>query len=176
MLTTLEYARAYVAAGLCVIPIRPDGSKAPALGSWKKYQSELPADADLALWFGDGRNGIAVICGAISGGLEVLDFDAPELFDAWTRKVETEAPGWLAKLPQVRTPEGGTHLYFRVPVPPGNDKLAKNKTGKKTLIETRGEGGYVLAPGSPPACHPTGRTYEHVGGPPITEAPMLESL
>src|SRR5207237_857955 len=37
-----------------------------------------------------------------------------------------------------------------------------------TLIETRGEGGYALAPGSPAACHPSGRTYDHIAGPPLT--------
>src|SRR5262249_11528498 len=36
-------------------------------------------------------------------------------------------------------------------------------------IETRGEGGYALAPGSPPACHETSRTYEHIAGPTLTQ-------
>src|SRR5262249_3640526 len=31
----------------------------------------------------------------------------------------------------------------------------------------------VLAPGCPPACHESGRTYQHVAGPPITETPVL---
>ncbi len=49
----------------------------------------------------------------------------------------------------------------------GNQKLARKlkvdaKTGslkEVTLIETKGEGGYVLAPPSPPECHPSGRSY-----------------
>ena len=60
---------------------------------------------------------------------------------------------------------------------PGNMKLAQEPgtdptTGKPkatTLIETRGEGGYALAPGSPPACHHTGRTWDHFAGPKLTE-------
>ena len=54
---------------------------------------------------------------------------------------------------------------------PGNQKLALGwrdevdaTTGeitrkKKTLIETRGEGGYALIPPSPPECHPAHREY-----------------
>jgi hypothetical protein len=36
---------------------------------------------------------------------------------------------------------------------------------ERTLIETRGEGGYALAPGCPAECHETKRLYEHACGP-----------
>src|SRR5262249_26533404 len=42
----------------------------------------------------------------------------------------------------------------------------------KTLIETRGEGGYVLTAGSPPACHPSGNTYRLISGD-LTAIPMI---
>jgi hypothetical protein len=69
-------------------------------------------------------------------------------------------PGVLEKCAQVRTPSGGLHIYFRHlagPVP-GNQKLARDPN-KKTLIETRGEGGYTIAPGSPASTHPSGEIY-----------------
>ena len=37
--------------------------------------------------------------------------------------------------------------------------------GKLTVIETRGEGGYCIAPGSPAECHETGNLYEHISAP-----------
>ena len=49
----------------------------------------------------------------------------------------------------------------------GNQKLAQRQgsDGKpKVLIETRGEGGYVLLPGSPPECHQLNRPYMLIQG------------
>ena len=40
---------------------------------------------------------------------------------------------------------------------------------QRTLIETRGEGGYAVAPGSPVDVHETGRPYEHFSGPPLDQ-------
>src|SRR5262245_15934517 len=59
-----DTARAYVDAGLSVIPIRLDGSKTPAV-KWKRYQTELPTDDDLASWFnpyGESKYGIGIVC------------------------------------------------------------------------------------------------------------------
>jgi hypothetical protein len=39
---------------------------------------------------------------------------------------------------------------------------------KCILIETRGEGGYTVAPGSPAACHPANRPYRFLSGSPST--------
>src|SRR5262249_50254551 len=40
-------------------------------------------------------------------------------------------------------------------------------------IETRGEGGYALAPGCPPDCHEKGRTYDHIAGPVLTALAVI---
>lgn len=186
----LETARAYVAAGLSVIPIRPDGAKRPdgmalpeevdevtgeVKHTWKPFQKRLATDAELTAWFADDTRGIAIVCGSVSGGLEVLDFDRGDLFEPWAKELEEKWPGLLAKLPQVLPPGGGRHVYYRVARPDPNTKLGESK-GRKTWIETRGEGGYVLAPGSPGACHPSGGNYVHFAGPPITETPIIEGL
>jgi hypothetical protein len=171
--TVLEIARAYAAAGLSVLPIRADGSKAPACASWKPYQRRRATAGELASWFAGDGPGIAIVCGAVSGNLEVLDFDDPGAFLRWEEGLEEKAPGLLRTLPQVATPGGGRHVYYRLPGPPeGNRKLLRG-AGAKAFIETRGEGGYVLAPGSPPACHPTGGLYRHIAGPPLTDIPQL---
>jgi putative DNA primase/helicase len=169
-LDPLTAALAYRAAGLAVIPIRRDGSKAPACGAWKRHQEQAADEAQLRRWFG-GANppGVAVICGDVSGGLECLDFDAEAeaVFPAWRDLVEAESPGLFARLSVARTPRGGYHVRYRCPgMPiPGNTKLATDLGKKAVLIETRGEGGYALAPGCPADCHLTGRLYEHHNGP-----------
>jgi hypothetical protein len=95
---------------------------------------------------------VAIVTGAVSGGLTVLDFDAPALFAPWVEQVQPQAPALVSTLPVVQTPSGGYHVYLRCAgVVQGNQKLAVDPArpgGKYTLIETRGEGGYVLAPPS----------------------------
>ena len=151
-------------AGLSTIPIKADGSKAPALSSWKAYQERLPDEGELRQWFGNGaRPGLALVGGKVSGNLEVMDFDAPELIAEWRALVEDAAPGLLEQLPQVETPSGGLHVFYRCAEIGGNSKLAQNAAGR-TLVETRAEGGYVVTAGSPAACHSSGKLYRLVNG------------
>ncbi|HJT79288.1 MAG TPA: bifunctional DNA primase/polymerase, partial [Gemmataceae bacterium] len=173
----LDAALAYRRAGLSVIPVRTDGSKQPAVAQWKRFQKDPPPENAIRAYWSEPR-GIAVVCGRVSGNAECIDFDRGDLFGPWCEVVEAQAPGLLSRLSVVRTPGGGNHVWYRCSgiTIPGNTKLAMElgtdpKTGRptrETLIETRGEGGYALAPGSPPACHPSGRTYEHVAGPSLT--------
>lgn len=182
----LDHARRYVALGISVLPIKPDGSKAPDASmlpdvqdpdtgkyrpTWLPYQQRLADEAELRRWLQDGLRGLAIICGAVSGGLEVLDFEKWQSFALWRQLVADESPALLHRLMIARTPGGGAHVYYRCAQVQGNQKLAweedPEKPGRKRiLIETRGEGGYVLAVGCPGSCHPTGRTYEHVEGTP----------
>jgi hypothetical protein len=164
-----EIAASYIESGLSVLPVRPDGSKAPDISEWKTYQHRFP-NADELVRF---RNtaGVAIIAGAVSGNLEIYDFDDAESFTAWAALVEEHlGHEFFASLPVVKTPRPGFHVYTRCNVIGGNAKLAQisiqdgRRQQIKTLIETRGEGGYVLAPGSPATCHETGRTYELVQG------------
>jgi putative DNA primase/helicase len=177
----LDKAQAYVAAELSVIPIRADTTKAPSV-EWKQFQQRPATANQLIRLFANGRYGIAILGGAVSGNLEILDFDrhARIIFPAWSELVEAEAPGLLPQLPVIRTPGYGRHVYYRcrdVTIP-GNTKLAMDPEAppkERVLIETRGEGGYVLAPGCPPACHLTGRIYEHVSGPDLCHVPTISA-
>lgn len=178
-------ASAYHNCGLSVIPIEPDGTKSPAIGSWKTYQKRLPTNDELHDWFQPDRSiaawGLAVIGGAVSGGLEILDIDSWKYVDPWMQLVEKAAPGLLDRLVLVQTPRPGLHVYFRSTASTGNQKLARvpvidKKTGErkpKAIIETRGERGYALAPPSPPECHPTGRCYEVLYGKDLTMIPTI---
>ena len=164
-------AASYQKAGLSVIPIRADGTKAPAINSWKPYQSKRPTLEETQDWFSQGDDGIAIVCGEVSGGLEVLDIDDASKFKPFELLVKNLAPGLWKKLTIVKTPNG-YHIYYRCAEVSGNQKLAQrngsNGDGRSVLIETRGEGGYVVGPGSPADCHSSGRAYRHLSGPPLT--------
>jgi putative DNA primase/helicase len=67
LLTALEFAN----EGICVVPVATDGSKRPAIASWKQYQETMPTTSELMTWFGSAE-GVGVICGKVSGNLEML--------------------------------------------------------------------------------------------------------
>lgn len=179
-MSVYDHAKRYVDAGLSVIPIATDGTKSPKL-KWEPYKTRLPSDAELQTWFTGRTAGIAIVGGAVSGNLERIDFDQPGLYDEWRElckackydKVEST-------LALVRTPRDPTcyHLYYRCEESvEGNLKLATGLVDSKpkAIIETRGEAGYTLAPGSPATCHETGREYECVRGD-LANLPILTAL
>ncbi|GAA4706496.1 phage/plasmid primase, P4 family [Streptomyces youssoufiensis] len=194
---TLAAALALHAAGCSVISVHADGSKRPR-GTWRHYQQARADEATLRRWFAEGHPGIGVITGSVSGGLEMLELEgravdegvleqladiasASGLAELWMRI----ATGWLE-----RSPSGGLHFHYRVSggAVPGNTKLASRparedeltqgerellathpgKVITRGLIETRGEGGFVVtAPSSGPV-HASGRPYEIIAGGPET--------
>ena len=68
-LSCAETARRCLVAGLSLVPIKLDGSKAP-LVAWKEFQKRLPTEAERAEWFRQVDYGIALICGAVSGNVD----------------------------------------------------------------------------------------------------------
>lgn len=163
----LAEAHRLLAAGRSVIPIRTDGTKAPCV-SWKPYQRRHPTAAEWRAWSHEyGFIGLALVAGRISGNLEILDFDAPELFEPYCAMIEELCPGLIARLPLMQTPTNGRHLSLRCTTIQGNLKLAcrAGADGRpEVCIETRGEGGYALIPPSPPACHPLRLSYQLLRG------------
>jgi hypothetical protein len=155
---TFEFAQAYLGAGFSVIPCLqghkwPAGHLLPEVDgnhTWSMFQERQPSLEELHAWFVTGdADAIAIIGGRVSGHLEILDFDAPKILKPWEALVNAHAPDLLSYLPLVQTPSGGWHVYYRALEIEGNQKLAVDPAREKpTLIETRGEGGYVLAPPS----------------------------
>lgn len=143
----LKAAQAYLDAGLCVLPaIRME--KRPAIGKWKQFQQRIPTSAELSSWSWD--DGLCIICGKVSGKLEIIDFDGGGVL----------LPAWLQSIPEdlrdrlviESTPSGGSHAIYQCDTSvSGNLKLAQRKTGDtvQTLIETRGEGGLFLCAPTP---------------------------
>lgn len=199
MSTTLrDAARELHDAGLCVIPIRADGEKAPSL-KWTPYKVNRSTPEEHDRWFRPGRDaGIAVVYGSVSGAVELLEFEGlairEGLLDEVTEIMQASGLGdiWAAIQSgwATESPSGGIHYRVRLdgaPVPP-NTKLAvrlaredeytpeerqrvaekPNSRIVRVLIETRGEGGYGLVEPSDGTVHPSGRPYVRIAGGPDT--------
>ena len=148
----------YLHSGFNVIPIVL-GQKNPALLSWDKYQQEKPTEETLRTWFPDNNRNVALVMGAVSGNCTALDIEkesaAEDLLSLLRDKGHQSLLEKLATTYCVRTPRGGRHYYFKSVTTYPSLKLAYDtptmedgKPKAKILIETRGEGGYVLAPPS----------------------------
>jgi hypothetical protein len=163
---TQEKAQELFADGFNLLPVALDGQKRPAsmalpLGQWKTLETNKISPYDIIRWYSSAPYGIGVICGNVSR-LLVLDCETAEVWqsilqDATATDLETLELINASTL--VQTPSGGFHLYLIMdePVPRGR-KLARRLCGK-VLVETRGQGHYVVSPGSPSSVHPLNMPY-----------------
>ncbi|HEX5119819.1 MAG TPA: phage/plasmid primase, P4 family [Pseudonocardiaceae bacterium] len=169
-------ALAWCTAGCSVVRVAVDGSKAP-LGAWKTAQHDAADEDTIRAWFDTGHPGLGVVCGAVSGGLEMLEIEgrATQNDPTLTRFLLALAEHGLAEVRDrifhgylEQSPSGGLHLYYRVADGPalGNVKLARRPTpdGPVPLIETRGEGGFVVVAPSHGNVHPTGAPWVALTG------------
>ena len=145
----LSEALAYAARGWAVFPVKP-GGKAPATRHGVKDATVDPAP--ISRWWHESPDAnIGVATGRISG-LYVIDLDGPVGVDNWEacQLVYGDAPTLMA------TTGKGLHLYYSVPF----ELDLRNTAGALGAhIDSRGTGGYVLAP---PSLHPNGARYEWV--------------
>ncbi len=143
----IAIAKIYLSRGLSVIPVWEN--KKPAMG-WKQFQSNRMAVEDVNLNFkGQDVTGIALICGQVSGNLEVIDVDVKHdasgtLWADLSGLIRDNLPDLWERFVIAQTVSGGYHIYYRCPKIEGNKKLAFNSENE-VIIETRGEGGYVCA-------------------------------
>lgn len=141
--STLDHALSLAKRGFRVFPLIP-GGKTPAFAGWK--EAATFDEQTIRDWFGGqffdcnvgvatGR-GILAVDADVKGGKRGLEsLEMIEMMGADLDFVVT-------------TPSGGRHAYFRVtdgqPVPNSVDRL-KDLPG----IDIRGDGGFVVAPGTP---------------------------
>ncbi len=171
LLTALEFAN----QGISVVPVATDGTKRPGIASWKQYQETRPTTAELMTWFADAQ-GVGVICGKVSGNLEMLELEGRAVADKMHLDLKEMANN--AGLADVwdrinngyveMTPSGGIHWLYRIDGEvPGNTKLAR-RPGENgsidVLAETRGEGGFVIVAPTNGTCHPSGGAWTMLVG------------
>ncbi len=149
----------YIKAGLSIIPTTQD--KLPYFkllpqSKWDHYKTHLPSLDDARLW-SQNATAYAVVCGVVSGNLEVIDIDnhkenASSIYEEYKDIILSHFPEIWDKLFIETSQSGGYHLIYRHSnKPEGSRKLAMQLIdGKRdTLIETKGEGGYVIVYPSP---------------------------
>ena len=164
-----------------LIPIRADGTKRPRI-EWNSYIQVGARREEVFNWFRTPA-GIGVICGKVSGNLEMLELEGRACNgDVLDRIVEACGEDvtflWLLNEGYCEwTPSGGLHFLYRVSdhEVPGNTKVARRPASEeelaekptdkiKVLAETRGEGGYVVVAPSGGTVHATGDSWSVAAG------------
>ena len=160
--------------GLCVIPVprprvgaasgTPGDGKVPVL-AWKPYQERLPTEAEIAQWFGAEPMNLAIITGKVSD-VVVVDADSPEALRWVVRR--------LPYTPWQTQTARGWHCFYRHPGSHVRNRARVETDGGKLAIDVRGEGGFVIGPGS---VHATGALYVEAGdwSVPRDRLPLFES-
>jgi hypothetical protein len=124
-----------------IFPAGPD--KAPLIAGW---QTKATRDFHtISQWQANGAQAWGIPCGAVNG-LFVIDLDLNKETGEPVGEASLKAlPRYAALLDRanVYTPSGGRHIYCQHF---DGGRNTANKIGPK--IDTRGEGGYVVAPGS----------------------------
>jgi hypothetical protein len=148
-MTPLEQALSLCRRGLSVIPVpRPDAThdgKRPVI-PWKEYQQRRPTEAEIRRWF-VGPSNLAIITGTVSG-VVVVDVDSADAI-AWVREHLRPTP-WI-----VRTARGW-HCYYRH----AGDRIGNRVRLAGHKLDVRGDGGFVIGPGS---LHASGAEYRMTG-------------
>jgi hypothetical protein len=167
-----EAARNAHRAGLAVVPPKEDGTKTPLPATWKEYQRRRPTAEELRAWYAEGRGGVGLVMGAVSGDLETMEFDDRPTYERYIEIAQGTGLGDVVS--RIRagyeetTPGGGVHWPYRCADIAGNTTLARRPTDDpkrlQVLIQTRGEGGYLVVAPSNGTVHPTGGAYRLVSG------------
>lgn len=143
----------YIELGFAIIPLKPR-SKAPNV---RNGLNDWTDDAETVSnwWLKHPNDNIGIVCGTVSGGLFVLDFDVDEekgkdglkTLNDWERQY-----GELPATATAITGSGGIHYLYRV------DRASFHPSVNATLgVDTRTDGAYIVAP---PSIHPNGNRYE----------------
>lgn len=139
--TRLNMALALLPLGFKLFPIIANGKKP----TYKEWQKDASNNQEIVgnTWSAHPEYNIGIQTGA---GLLVVDIDMKsgkkglQSLDALQHE-----HGQLHDTLTAKTPTGGLHLYFRYDASRHN---LGNRTGIKDGIDTRADGGYVVAPGS----------------------------
>jgi len=178
----LTFALEATRSGLRVLPPREDGSKAPDAGEWKQCMTTRATEAEVRDFYANGRTGLGIVCGAVSGGLEMFEFEGRAI-DAGVADAFIDAADACGLRPLVdrialgyteATPSGGLHWLFRTESPVSTTLARRRATDEemaedpdkrvKLLMETKGEGGFTITAPSHGTVHPTGNPWTLITG------------
>lgn len=144
----------YAQSGKPVFPC--NSNKAPSVfGGFKSASKDYDT---IVAWSNKYPNALIGIPTGKASGLFVLDVDVKSGVNGFdTLAALEEQYGALPPTLTVKTPSGGEHRYF---VMPETEVPLKNSVGLLGAgLDTRGEGGYVIAP---PSLHSSGISYQYV--------------
>lgn len=180
--TPVDIARSYIDAGIAVFPCREQASEEfdPSTGEVMDRAEKAPYTTNglkgattsrriIDIWFGERHQNavIGIPTGEKLGGW-VLDLDRHGDRDGhtWLAEME-ERHGPLPDTARATTANGGTHIFFKHI--PG----VRNRAAIAEGVDTRGDGGYIVGPGSVMA---DGRRYQWIdwdgdGIPEFADAP-----
>src|SRR3954469_17682834 len=106
-------------AGLCLLPVREDGSKAPDVSTWTRFQTTRPTVALMKEWNFAHRSGVGMVAGAVSGSRECWDFDTADVFEAFVSAADACGLGTVVHRVRAgyedRTPGGGRRWIVTYP-------------------------------------------------------------
>jgi hypothetical protein len=166
----LDIALLALDVGLSPVPPKEDGTKAP-IGEWKEFQT-VPATEELVRgWYRNGRSANGLVTGY--GHLEAFEFDNGETYQLFLETAsETGLDDLVARIRagyEETTPGGGIHWLYRCKKVRGNTKLAErpnpdDPNKRDVLIETRGQGGFIIVAPSNGSVHPSGGAYRLCSG------------
>ena len=143
MTSVVDAAKELARAGFSIFPCDPD--KRPHVKKWA--DAATTDETVIRQWWSDWPDAmIGLPTGSVSG-LYVIDLDIDKDTGEVIGEQTVTRLGLKAALhgaPSVLTPTGGRHFYFRHPGE-GWGNTARRLGGG---VDTRGEGGYVIAPGS----------------------------
>lgn len=138
--TMREAALMYAAAGLDVFPCVPGGKQPLTTRGYRDATTGARRIRGWWAWKPEANIGIAT-----GHGLDVLDIDVHTSGDGYRTLERLYRAGMVpGALAAVRTPSGGTHLYF----PSDPDQPQQTWSRGTRHVDFRGTGGYVLAPPS----------------------------
>lgn len=177
----IEVALSYARAGIPVFPCREEAGETldPTTGEFEERKEKTPytifglkdatrTERIIERWWSDHPRAVVGIPTGEGLGAWVLDLDRHEGRDglAWLAEMEAKH-GPLPETARATTANDGLHIFFT------HVDGVRNRGALAPGVDTRGQGGYIVGPGSVMA---DGRKYEWVdfdgrGLPSIADAP-----
>jgi hypothetical protein len=136
----MEAAIEYANRGWPVFPCNPSTKQPFTVKGFKDATTDIN---QICVWWTRHPSAMIGLPTGIASGFWALDIDVkPDANGATALAMLELTNGALPVTMTASTPSGGTHYYFKY-----TDGV-KNRGGLEPGIDVRGEGGYVIAPGS----------------------------